>query len=68
MIQYLKLVTFYPIPGNPLLSMTRIEKKWGLCKALKSNMSRMKIYPVQCLPREISVALISLGEAYLTGT
>ncbi len=39
---FFKLVTFHHSPGNPLLAMTGIEKKWGLCKALKSNFSRMK--------------------------
>ncbi len=32
---------FHHRPGKPLLSMTRIEQKWGLGKTLKSNLSRM---------------------------
>ena len=47
MIQYHSedMSMFHHSPGNPLLPMTRIEQKWGLCNALKPNLSRMKTRP-----------------------
>jgi hypothetical protein len=47
MIQYHSedMSMFHHSPGNPFLAMARIEQKWGLCNALKPNLSRMKTRP-----------------------